>query len=209
MANQNSSEAAGNRDRRGRPAITAEKRVEMRGRIAEEAKRLFHAEGYRQVSMRRIAKEVGCAPMTLYKYYPAKIEILRTLWDDVFNEIFDHLDSIKDISGAPEERLRAISVAYVSYWIEHQDKYRLVFLADGVTQPDVSIFVDDSATAARFTIFAAAISAVYDDELTPEDLKSKLDATICFLHGIAHNKVTISGYPWSSVDDLVALAIRR
>jgi len=62
---------------RGRPAITTEQREEMRARIAGEAKRLFQTEGYSQVSMRRISKEIGCAPMTLYKYYEAKIDILR------------------------------------------------------------------------------------------------------------------------------------
>jgi len=57
---------------RGRPAITTEQREEMRARIAGEAKRLFQTEGYSQVSMRRISKEIGCAPMTLYKYYEAE-----------------------------------------------------------------------------------------------------------------------------------------
>jgi len=68
--------------------------MRMRQEIANIATRLFQEEGYAKISIRRIASEIGCSPMTLYKYYPAKIDILRTLWADIFNDLFDKLEAL-------------------------------------------------------------------------------------------------------------------
>jgi len=203
----NKSPLASSSKGRGRPAITTEQREEMRERIAGEANRLFQTEGYSQVSMRRISKEIGCAPMTLYKYYKAKIDILRTLWGNVFEDVFDHLDAIQVGDSSSMERLTAISLAYVQYWIDNQEKYLLVFMADGISQSEVNIFVDNPEIGARFQIFSQTLFSLHENQLTPEQLKQKLDALICFLHGIAHNNVTISGYAWSTPKELVRIAV--
>jgi len=193
--------------RRGRPAITAEKREEMTTRISETARRLFQTEGYSTVSMRRIAGEIGCSPMTLYKYYDAKIDILRTLWADVFDELFSGLDSISGSEKLPAEALVCLSATYVDYWLNNREAYRLVFVADGVTQPDVSIFLDNPDIIARYNVFAAAIAKACADDLDADILKLKLDTLVCALHGIAHNAITISGYDWADSEDMLRIVV--
>jgi len=96
---------------------------------------------------------------------------------------------------------RLATNAYVGHWLAHTDHYRLVFIAEGVTQPDVSLFLDNPDVVDRFQVFANAIADANTEELPIEQVKPKLDALICFLHGIAHNLITISGYPWSSSED--------
>jgi AcrR family transcriptional regulator len=177
----------------------------MRQDIAYVAKRLFQQEGYAKVSMRRIAAEIGCSPMTLYKYYDAKVDVLRTLWADVFRELFDQLEAVPE---APDRQLQGLGLAYVLYWLDHPDYYRLVFISDGVTQSDVSVFIDSPELVQRFAIFSQALLDGHEDDLGPTELKEKLDAFICFLNGIAHNMITISGYRWSDPDIMVAMAVR-
>jgi AcrR family transcriptional regulator len=188
----------------GRPAISDAKRQRVRRDIADVAKRLFQEEGYAKISMRRIAGEIGCSPMTLYKYYDAKVDVLRTLWADVFGELFDQLEAITE---AQDNKLQGLGLAYVQYWLGHTDYYRLVFISDGVTQSDVSVFIDSPELLQRFTIFTQALSEGHSDDLHPDELKAKLDAFICFLNGIAHNLITISGYSWSDTDTMVAMAV--
>lgn len=204
---------------RGRPAITDAKRQRMRNEIAGIAKRLFQDEGYAMISMRRIAGEIGCSPMTLYNYYDAKIDILRTLWSDVFSELFHQLEAVLEmgkaeasisragISEAGKNKLQCLGSAYVQYWLDHTEYYRLVFIADGVTQPDVDIFVDSPELVRHISIFAQAISDSFSEGLESDELKPKLDAFLCFLNGIAHNLITVSGYPWSDPDKMVAMAV--
>lgn len=188
----------------GRPLISDSKKLRMRREIADAAKRLFKEEGYGKISVRRIAAEIGCSPMTLYKYYDAKVDILRTLWADVFNSLFDTLEAVPKTS---KSQLQDLGNAYVRYWLDHTEYYRLVFISDGVTQSDVSAFIDSPELIQRFNIFGLALSSCCSEELSLEKLKVKLDAFICFLNGIAHNMITISGYEWSNPDKMVAMAV--
>lgn len=188
----------------GRPLISDSKKLRMRREIADVAKRLFKEEGYGKISVRRIAAEIGCSPMTLYKYYDAKVDILRTLWADVFNDLFDTLEAVPRTS---KSQLQDLGNAYVRYWLDHTEYYRLVFIADGVTQSDVSAFIDSPELIQRFNIFELALSSCCSEDLELDVMKVKLDAFICFLNGIAHNLITISGYQWSNPDKMVAMAV--
>lgn len=188
----------------GRPAVSDSKKRRMRREIADVAKRLFQEEGYAKISMRRIAAEIGCSPMTLYKYYDAKVDILRTLWADVFRELFDRLEAVSERDGS---QLQGLGLAYVQYWLDHTEYYRLVFISDGVTQSDVSVFLDSPELVQRFNIFAQALSESHSENPRSDELKAKLDAFICFLNGISHNLITISGYRWSDPDKMVAMAV--
>lgn len=195
-----------NRRRRGRPALSdAEKQV-MKDKIAKTAQRLFQAQGYGEVSMRKIAKEIGCTPMALYSYYDRKIDILRTLWGAVFEDLFANLETLKQRQD-PAETLTALATGYVHYWLDHADEYRLVFMADGVSQPEVSVFLDQPDITHRYALFADAIMKASKATPTEAQTKLKLDLLICVLHGIAHNHITISGYPWSPPEDMVRAAL--
>lgn len=189
----------------GRPSISAAKKLKMQRDIAAAARQLFQDEGYAKISMRRIAAEIGCSPMTLYKYYDAKVDILRTLWGDVFAELFDRLDALPETADG---RLQTFGLTYVQYWMDHPDYYRMVFISDGVTQSDVSVFIDSPELVQRFTLFSQALLNSFEENPDPDVLKAKLDAFICFLNGIAHNLITISGYPWSDPKEMVKMAVR-
>ena len=141
------------RSRRGRPPLSEAERADVRQRIAEAARDLFQREGYARVSIRKIAKAVGYTPMAIYRYYASKLEILQTLWGGVFAAAFAEVDAVAPQPN-PTAQLVAIATAYVRYWIEHPEHYRLVFMAEGVTQPDVSVFLDDPEIIARFAVFA-------------------------------------------------------
>ena len=71
----------------GRPPRSESDIVEFRSKIAKQALAIYRAEGFGAVSMRRLAKEVGCAPMTIYAHYEGKQDILRHLWADVLADM--------------------------------------------------------------------------------------------------------------------------
>ena len=199
--------AAKQTSRRGRPTLTEAEREAVRERIAEAAKELFRRDGYATVSIRKIAKAVGYTPMALYRYYSGKLEILQTLWGEVFEAAFAEVDAVERPRD-PTDHLIAISSAYLGYWLDHPDHYRLVFMAEGVTQPDVDLFLGAPDLLPRFGVFAEALGRASRTELTPAEQKTKLDLLICLLHGIAHNRITISGYAWTPPRELVRVGVR-
>lgn len=193
--------------KRGRPALSEARRQQMRDKIALATLGLFQSEGYRNISMRRIAREVGCAPMTLYQYYGSKLDILHTLWSEVFDELFSGLTAL-DIHGrSPRVQLELLAKAYTAFWVDNPDHYRLVYMTEGVSQSDVSEFIDDPDRMARYQVFTEIFEMVCAGAFPSAVVSKKLDTLMCFLQGIIHNRVTISGYPWPDLDDMIGLAI--
>ena len=179
----------------------------MRRHITDCALRLFQQDGYDAVSMRRLANEAGCTAMTLYRYFDRKIDILRKLWEEVFTELFDQLDQIAAKEDDTIKRLNAVALGYVTYWLDQREHYFLVFMSSGVSQPDVSVFVEDEGVVQRFALFYESLAKALGEDASEMDVTLKAQLLLCTLNGIAHNLNTISGYPWAEPDALVSAAV--
>ena len=194
---------------RGRPARTEAETETMRREISQAAERLFRSEGYAAVSMRRLAAEFGKSPMALYSYYGSKIEILHHLWSRVFDDLFAEVAARLSDELSPRERLALFCEIYVQYWVSHPERYRMVFMLEGVSQTDVGNFMVGEPFASQFQpmreIFAAALGKGAADGQGAE----VFDLIICLLHGVAHNHVTMSQYAWTDPARLVRLGIAR
>ena len=166
------------------------------------AERLFRTEGFAAVSMRRLAQEAGCAPMTLYAYFESKADILGLIWEGFLTGLFDDLDSRAREISAPRARLAAISRAYVSYWLVHPDRYRMVFMTEGVTQAQVGAFVGGGDILDRYQLFADTLAAA---GVAPSRLKFANDALLSALIGVAHNQITVAAYAWAPGEELAEM----
>jgi AcrR family transcriptional regulator len=188
---------------RGRPALTATEMALKREAIATAARALFAAEGYSAVSIRNVAEAAEMTPMTLYRYFDSKVDVLRYLWADVLNAHFDSLDAIAKRERDKTKRLEKVSIAYVRYWIEHPDHYRLVFLSEGISQPAVNTFLHGKDVLTRYALFSRCVA----DALQSDDVSAETELLISSLHGIAQNHITISGYSWTEPQVLIRLLI--
>jgi AcrR family transcriptional regulator len=183
----------------GRPTRTKAEIQEFRSKIGKHALEIYRAEGFGAVSMRRLAKEVGCAPMTIYAHFEGKTDILRFLWADVLSDMSRDIEKkLKSVVGA-RERLRTAAQTFVEYWIIHPDHFRLVFMSNDVTRADVSTFIKDESTLAHFLIFSDLFQ-----EVMPEDLEAEVrtDTLISGMIGIALCANTIPDYPWSDASSM-------
>lgn len=183
----------------GRPTRTKAEIQEFRSKIGKHALEIYRAEGFGAVSMRRLAKEVGCVPMTIYAHFEGKTDILRFLWADVLSDMSRDIEKkLKSVVGA-RERLRTAAQTFVEYWIIHPDHFRLVFMSNDVTRADVSTFIKDESTLAHFLIFSDLFQ-----EVMPEDLEAEVrtDTLISGMIGIALCANTIPDYPWSDASSM-------
>lgn len=177
----------------GRPPRSESDIAEFRSKIAQQALAIYRAEGFGAVSMRRLAKEVGCAPMTIYAHFEGKQDILRYLWADVLADMSDEIQENLELIVAPVERLQTAAQTFVSYWVNHPDHFRLVFTSSDVTRSDVSTFIMDDKTLAHFRMFSGLVQVVLQDD---SDLKASTDTLISGMIGIALCINTIRDYPW-------------
>ena len=97
-------------------------------RVAENA---FATRGAQGVTMRELAKELGCSAMTPYRYFRDKDEILAMVRAAAFNRFAAHLEDAA--KTAPDNHRFALSDAYVAFALNEPHAYRLMF---DLTQPE-------------------------------------------------------------------------
>ncbi|MFT5797810.1 MAG: AcrR family transcriptional regulator [Candidatus Azotimanducaceae bacterium] len=178
----------------GRPPRSENDIAEYRSKIAKQALTIYRAEGFGAVSMRRLAKEVGCAPMTIYAHFEGKQDILRYLWADVLADMSDEIQEKLKPIVAPVERLQMAARTFVSYWVDHPDHFRLVFMSNDVTRSDVTTFVKDDKTLGHFQMFTDLVQVVLQNN---SNVKASTDTLISGMIGIALCLNTIRDYPWA------------
>ncbi len=100
---------------------------EMKGLILKEAMKLFLAEGFGNVSIRRIAEKIEYSPATIYLYFKDKDEILCALHEEGFNELYRRQLAIPKTKD-PLERIRKHGHVYVKFALEQDEYYNLMFI---------------------------------------------------------------------------------
>jgi AcrR family transcriptional regulator len=112
---------------------TDEEIAAFRDRVCDVATRLFIERGPQNVTMRQIASTLGVSPMTPYRYFQDKDEILATVRAEAFHRFSASLEQA--VQQAPDARAkaRAVGDAYVAFAKTFPAAYQLIF---SFTQPD-------------------------------------------------------------------------
>src|SRR5215510_7564455 len=96
---------------------------ELRDEIIAAARVLFVTEGYANVSIRKVADRVGCAPGTIYLYFEGKDSILSAICVETFAKLNKRMEAIRDDNGDPMERVRRGGRAYIQFALDHPYHY--------------------------------------------------------------------------------------
>ena len=100
---------------------------DFRSRLCDAAARLFAQHGYAGVTLRALARELGCSPMTPYRYFRDKGEIFAAVRAAAFRRFADAQREAFESHADPEVRLGALADAYVSAARRDPHGYRLMF----------------------------------------------------------------------------------
>lgn len=192
---------------RGRPRQAAADEQEMRQRIVKVARELFLKEGVDAVSMRNIANEVGCSPMWLYRYFGGKQEILWHVWDVFLDEILARLKQIK--AKSPRARLEKLALCYLDYWLEHPERFLIVFLQKDLVPGATRAYLETSERIKDFDLFTqVAQEAQAKGELGESGATEVAQGLMCVVQGLALNLITLNEYPWGDAAALSRLTVR-
>ena len=173
------------------------RRREGRARILDAARELFEADGVEGRSIRLIAKRAGMPTMTLYRYFPHKMAIVRALWSEAFAPLFVELDAAESSAVDPRAQLRAVARTFVDYWLRFPARYKVVFLIqDRRETEDDRWFIEDAEVVPELQRFSRLIAAIGGD--ATDDPAADGEALFCALIGISHLLVGMPEYRWSS-----------
>ena len=128
------------------PRVLTEDQVsDFRDRLCEVAERLFAERGPQGVGIRQLASELGVSPMTPYRYFKDKDDILAAVRASGFDRFSDALEAGLASSSNPIEQAAAVGGAYYQFALEHASAYKLMFDFDQPTEsqyPDLVRAVD-------------------------------------------------------------------
>ena len=175
-------------------------REDIRALVLTKAKKLFLELGYRNITIRKIAGEIGYTPATIYLYFKNKDEILYELHNEGFKLLYQY--KMKMAAENPEtavERLHRGGRMYIDFALENPEYYELMF-----NMPEPRDFMQDQLSGAgpdRGMVDYAMRS--YD--FLKEGVRQLMDEG--YLQGIDPDTATFSF--WATVHGIVTLIIRK
>jgi AcrR family transcriptional regulator len=120
--------------------------ADFRERLCEAAERLFAERGPDAVTMRQLASDLGVSPMTPYRYFEDKDDILAAVRANGFNRFAEALERARDSVSGATARGSAVSEAYVQFALGHPHSYKLMF---DFNQPHAEKYPDLVAAGQR------------------------------------------------------------
>ena len=126
-------------------------RDRLRDAILTAARELFVAEGYRNVSMRKVAERIEYSPAAIYSYFPSKDDIFFALAEEGFRKMAVHIGGAVEPVTDPHERLRRGLWAFYEFSKSDPEYFELMFLDRSVPSisQDFQRFEFFQATTAR------------------------------------------------------------
>jgi len=163
-----------------RTALSQDQVEEFRDALCAAATRLFAEQGYEGVTMRALAKDLGCSPMTPYRYFENKAAIFENVRLAAANRFADAIDAAVKAHDDHAARLHAMTHAYVGFALEEPHAYRIIFELDRDRRPD-PITVEE--TRAWF-IMRGAVSDAIDAGVLSGDANVVAHLLWSGVHGI-------------------------
>src|SRR5438093_4887295 len=104
-------------------------REAVRRSILDAARELFVSEGYRNVSIRKVAEKIEYSPAAIYGYFPSKDDIFYALAEEGFRLLCDRGAAWRpDVGTPPLERVRAIFDRLYEFSRDHPQYFALMFI---------------------------------------------------------------------------------
>lgn len=100
---------------------------ELRAAILDEARQTLVAEGYRALSMRRIARAVGCTATSIYLHFRDKDDLLHALIHEGLERLHEQLLSAVDGVEDPRRRCERLCRSYLEFALENREYYEVIF----------------------------------------------------------------------------------
>ena len=131
----------------------------FRARLCAVAQKRFAKQGVDGVSMRQLADALGCSPMTPYRYFRNKEEILAAVRAAAFDRFASALEeAARKTRGDLRAGGQAMGEAYIRFALGSPDAYRLMF---DLSQPHPDRYPELVRASARARhMMSAALEAL-------------------------------------------------
>src|SRR5512143_566661 len=103
----------------GRRTAAAARRRRREKEILDATRALFDARGVRDAQIEDIARAVGINRAIIYRHFSGKEELFALTLVGYLDQLAGRLQAADDPAAAPDDRLRAITGAFVDYGLAY------------------------------------------------------------------------------------------
>ncbi|MGO3327882.1 TetR/AcrR family transcriptional regulator [Gordonia sp. (in: high G+C Gram-positive bacteria)] len=152
------------------PGVRARKRAGIEADLREVGRRHLAEHGAAALSLRAVARDMGRAPSSLYRYVRNRDDLLTVLIVDAYDDLADDLDAAVldaavDGHSSPRKRFEAYADALRTWATAHPSEYALLY---GSPVPGYHAPADTTLRAGTRPILAlGAIAAAGDPPVAP------------------------------------------
>lgn len=160
-------------------------RETLRSDLIEAARQLVQEEGYDGLTIRKLARRVGYAPMSVYSYFADKQDILLALAEDRFAILARRIE--ENTSDDPIEALRAVMTEYAAFGLGNPNEYRIVFMTEKTRPPEGMTFEElDASNPAMLALLGRVEGCIAAGRLKGDPF-----AIATMLWSIAHGTISL------------------
>lgn len=101
--------------------------AELRRQILDTTRKLLVAEGYQNLSMRKIANTIGYSATSIYLHFENKDHLVHTLIEEGMDQLFNVLNYVQTHTADPLDRLKALCENYIAFGLDNPEYYEIMF----------------------------------------------------------------------------------
>lgn len=155
----------------------------LKEQIIDAASRVLIEEGYDNLSLRHLAKVVGCSQMAMYRHFANKDALIQYLCVGLYTRFTERMYRRMGATDDPREQIRIFITELVRFAASYPDHYSLIFL---VRYKDRALTVERDRLGREFLHGVRQIVQNVLPSDTPKELVDvRLRQVMTCLHGVA------------------------
>lgn len=174
----------------------------LRQEIMDAAREMFVAEGYANVSMRKIADKIGYSATTIYLYFEDKNDLLHQICEQTFARLAQNIKAIYMLSDNPLEKLRSGLREYIHFGLKHPSQYEIVFITPLPVNPE-SDFEASNGRMAFDTLRTVITECIAANLLRVNDVELISQTLWAGIHGVTSLLIQHGNFPFVERERLV------
>lgn len=168
----------------------------------DAAREMFVADGYANVSMRKIADKIGYSATTIYLYFKDKNDLLHQICEQTFERLAQNIKAIYRLSDNPLEKLRSGLREYIYFGLKHPSQYEIVFISPLPNNIESS-FENSNGKIAFETMRIVVDECVAANLLKHNNIELISQTLWAGIHGVTSLLIQHSGFPFVEREVLI------
>jgi AcrR family transcriptional regulator len=176
---------------------------DLRKRILATAVELFVREGYENVSMRKIARQIEYSATTIYHHFKDKGELFFCLLEEYHAGLLARMEEIYSHGDEPLVTLKRGMRAYAEFGLANPSYYKLAFMSPPEFKAESYMAEGTKGTALFLQLRGSAELCIRRGLFRPMDADLAAQVLWTINHGVTSLLISNPHFPWADRDALI------